>query len=236
MNRSFHSRVIAVALLLSLSGFALFARSIAQDISGGSSSELASAAEVESKSGRGVFTTPKNVTRHAHARLENKTVARAGNTSRQTVVVNSPDTSGGGEQNDNRPLGSTKPLGGAPRRVAGPEELNAQGDEAFDAGQYEKAADLYKKAIKQRAQFPEAYQNLSEAYFNLGKFNEAVEAAQKAISQKSEFADAYVALGNAYLRLDRLTDADWSRAGTQTSERVAHRLSLSVCALTELAL
>src|SRR5437016_4907947 len=197
MNASLKSRLTFVALFITASAFVLFARSIAQDISGGSSSELASAADVESRSGRGVFTTPKNVIRHAHARLENKTVARAGNTSRTTRETAGGETSGGGDQNDNRSLGSTKPLGGAARRVAGPDELNAQGDEAFDAGQYDKAVDLYKKAIKQRANFPDAYQNLSEAYFNLGKFNEAVEAAQKAISQKPGFADAYVALGSA---------------------------------------
>src|SRR5213080_581365 len=205
MKASHHLRLSLGLLALGFSAFALFVSSTAQDISGGSSSELASAADVESRSGRGVFTAPKTVAHHSRARLENKTVARAGNTSRtvrETTGGTRPDTSGSGDQNDNRSLGSTKPLGGAARRVAGPDELNQQADAAFDAGQYDKAVDLYLKAIKQRPKFPEAYQSLSEAYFNLGKFNEAVEAAKQAISQKPDFADAYVALGNAYLKLD----------------------------------
>src|SRR4029079_19683931 len=66
------SRLAALALALTLSGFGSLVGALAQDITGGSSSELASAADVESRSGRGVFTTPKTVAHHAK-KLEKKT-------------------------------------------------------------------------------------------------------------------------------------------------------------------
>ncbi|HZI48418.1 MAG TPA: tetratricopeptide repeat protein, partial [Pyrinomonadaceae bacterium] len=238
---SISDRLVVFALALILAGAAPAIRSLAQDITGGSSSELASAADVESRSGRGVFTTPKSVAHHAR-KLEKKTVERTtvartqrqtgGQTGtgggrqtsggRETTSSRRETTSGGRETTSsgrettsggretttggargNTDLGSTPPLGGAPRRVAGAEELNKQGDEAFDAGQYDKAVELYQKAIKQKPTYPEAYLNLSEAYFNLGKFNEALEAAKTATEQKADWAGAYLALGNAYLKLDR---------------------------------
>src|SRR5215813_11457300 len=68
-------RLAALALALLVSGIAPAIGSLAQDITGGSSSELASAADVESRTGRGVFTPPKSVAHHAR-NLEKKTVAR----------------------------------------------------------------------------------------------------------------------------------------------------------------
>ena len=208
-------RLVALALAFTVSGVVPVITSLAQDITGGSSSELASAADVESRSGRGVFTTPKTVAHHAR-KLEKKTVARVtvARTQHQTggqatggghETGGGRQTSGGSGRTDSD-LGG-RPLGDAPRRVAGPEELNKQGDEAFDAGQYDKAVDLYQKAIKQKPAYPEAYLNLSEAYFNLGKFNEAAQAAKTATEQKPDWADAYLALGNAYLKADRSADA-----------------------------
>jgi tetratricopeptide (TPR) repeat protein len=209
---SIPSRLAALALALTVSGVVPAITSLAQDITGGSSSELASAADVESRSGRGVFTAPKTVAHHAR-KLEKKTVERVTVARTQHQTGGGRGTTGGGggstsggsggssggSSSGGTDLGSTPALGGAPRRVAGPEELNKQGDEAFDAGQYDKAIELYQKAIKQKPTYPEAYVNLSEAYFNLGKFSEAAAAAKTATEQKADWADAYVALGNAYL-------------------------------------
>ena len=89
---SISSRVAAVLVALSLSSMVPFAATLAQDIVGGSSAELASAAEVESRSGRGVFTAPKVVSHHAK-RVEKKTVARTTKSSkpRTTVATVRPD-------------------------------------------------------------------------------------------------------------------------------------------------
>src|SRR5256714_3181361 len=127
------SRSVAFLLVLSLSPLALLARSLPQDITGGSSSELASATEVEGRTGKGIFSAPKSVAHHPR-KLEQKIVARATSSSRpqrETVSGAGRETSGGSDD-QSKPLGSTPPLGGAARRVAGPEELNKQGDDAFD--------------------------------------------------------------------------------------------------------
>src|SRR5256885_6547176 len=129
MASRFSSRIVAFALALAVSPFGLIARGLPQDISGGSSSELASASEVEGRTGKGIFSAPKSVAHHAR-KLEQKIVARAtssSRTQRETVGGTGRETAGGTDD-QSRPLGSTPPLGGAARRVAGPEELNKQGD------------------------------------------------------------------------------------------------------------
>src|SRR5687767_1025007 len=145
-SNSIGSSLAAAFLALAVSGLPLFTGSRAQDITGGSSAELASAAEVESRSGRGVFTAPKTVSHHAK-RPEKKTVARTTKVSkpqRETASTSRPDrtrtettrpTEGSTSGTGDRELESTKPLGDAARRVAGPDELNKQGDDLFDAGQ-----------------------------------------------------------------------------------------------------
>jgi len=199
------------ALVLSLASvFGPCAALFAQDISGGSSAELARNSEVEGNSGRGVFTRPKEAAHHVR-KVEKKTVARVNTPSRtQGTGGGGGGTSrtdgGGGTSNDQGTGLGNKPLGDGARRVAGAEDLKKQGDDLFDAGQYDKAVETYKKAISQKATFPEAYLNLSEAYFNLGRFEDAVEAAKQSIAQGG-WADAYLALGNAYLKLDRPQDA-----------------------------
>src|SRR2546425_2641739 len=127
------SRIVAFVLVVTLSPLALLARSLPQDITGGSSSELASATEVEGRTGKGIFSAPRSLAHHAR-KLEQKIVARATSSSRsrETVASTGRETSGGSDD-QSKPLGSTRPLGGAARRVAGPEELNKQGDDAFDA-------------------------------------------------------------------------------------------------------
>jgi hypothetical protein len=200
------SRMTAVVLLFTLSGIAASAALTVQDITGGSSSELASASEVESRSGKGVFTRPKEVANHVR-RAVNRTIAR---------VTTRPqrDNAGGGRRPENTGGGGTdtsggsgKPLGDAARRVATASELKQQADDFFDAGQYEKAIETYKKVLQQRPDYPEAYVGLSEAYFNLGQLSEAIEAAKQAVAQKPNWAEPYIALGNAYLKFDRPQDA-----------------------------
>src|SRR2546425_12822426 len=112
------SRIVAFVLVVTLSPLALLARSLPQDITGGSSSELASATEVEGRTGKGIFSAPRSLAHHAR-KLEQKIVARAtspSRTQRETVASAGRETSGG-EDDQSKPLGSTRPLGGAARRV-----------------------------------------------------------------------------------------------------------------------
>src|SRR6185295_2087086 len=177
------SRLATIALLLAVAYAAL----IAQDISGGAGVLLASA-DVEAKLGKGIFTPAQNKT-HATKTLEKKTVARsvrAAHATRQTTANNretNTNTSGNNSSgNTNRSTNdnvSGGPLGGPARRVGGSldaEAFNKQGDDFFDAGQFDKAAASYQKAIKERPDYEDAYVNLSETYYNLGRYDEAITA------------------------------------------------------------
>src|SRR2546423_14930685 len=97
------SRIVAFVLALTLSPLA---RALPQDISGGSSSELASASEVEGRNGKGIFSAPKSVAHHAR-KQEQKVVARATSpsrgTQRETTGGGARETSGGSD-------GQTTPL------------------------------------------------------------------------------------------------------------------------------
>ncbi|HEY5837725.1 MAG TPA: hypothetical protein VIT19_01740, partial [Pyrinomonadaceae bacterium] len=97
-SSSIGSSLATAFLALAVSGLPLFTGSLAQDITGGSSAELASAADVESRSGRGVFTAPKTVSHHAK-RPEKKTVVRTTKVSkpqRETVATTRTDRTGTG--------------------------------------------------------------------------------------------------------------------------------------------
>src|SRR5882724_5649432 len=159
-----YSRLVVSTLALSLSGFVHAGASFAQDISGGAN-VLNASADVEAKFGKGIFSSPQNRS-HAPKHLEKKTVVRSAHpVQRQTTARNKPEPN----TRDPKHSGdSTKPLGDSAKRVPNAEAFNKQGDNFFDAGQYQKAVDAYKKAIALHANFPEAYQNLGEAYFNLG--------------------------------------------------------------------
>ena len=188
LHHSRYSRVLVVALALSLSGF-VHSVSFAQDISGGANVLLASA-DVEAKLGKGIFSTPQNRV-HAPKHLEKKIVVRAAHStrsSRPSTAGNKPEPDNSG---DAKPVShSSKPLGDAAKRVPDAAAFNKQGDDFFDAGQYQKASEAYQQAIHLKADFPEAYLNLGEAYFNLGRYDDAVTAEKQAIQQKPDWAAA----------------------------------------------
>src|SRR6266852_1318513 len=145
------SRVAASTLALVLT----FGLAIAQDISGGAGVLLASA-DVEAKLGKGIFTPAQNRP-HAAKTLEKKIIVRsvrAAHTTRQTTAGNRQTTGNSGTSGNS--TGGAKPitdvggpvLGGPARHVLDAAGYNKQGDDLFDAGQYDKAADSYQQAIK----------------------------------------------------------------------------------------
>src|SRR6266852_9631283 len=136
------SRITVSLLAVVLSGFVdMTAR--AQDIAGGASVFMASA-EVEAKLGKGIFTPAPNRA-HAPKNFEKKTVARsvrAAHPQRQrttTTTAGNTQTTNNGGATGSRPLESTRRLGGPARRVLGAEDFNKQGEDFFDAGQYDNA-------------------------------------------------------------------------------------------------
>src|SRR5439155_273008 len=146
-------------------------------------------ADVEAKLGKGIFSTPQNRA-HAPKHIEKKTIARStvraahtrgtadsgkqGTDSAKQGSDSSKQGTDSGKQGsdsgketgrvDDTGLGA-KPLGDAAKRVWTAEEYYKRGDSYFDAGQYEKAVDEYKQALRQRANYPDAQLNLGEAYF-----------------------------------------------------------------------
>src|SRR2546423_6240670 len=206
IRNSLCSRLVVFVLTVSVSGFVHPGASFAQEISGGASVLLASA-DVEAKLGKGIFGSPPN--RKHVKRPPPKTVVRSSHATRpttSTIPRTKPETEKPAEVS-HRTGESTKPPADPIRRLPTAETFNKQGDDFFDAGQYQKAVDAYQQAIHLQANYPEAYLNLGEAYFNLSRYDDAVTAEKQAILQKPDWAASYTALGNAYLKLDRSAEA-----------------------------
>src|SRR6266404_3220030 len=172
-HHSLYSRVVVFTLMLSLSGFIKPGASFAQDISGGASfatdisggaNVLLASADIEAKLGKGIFSRPQNRA-HAPKALEKKTVVRSAHPVRpqiQTTASNRPerdkpvrDKPVRDKPEDTIPISdnSSKPLGDAAKRVPVAEDYNKQGDEFFDAGQYQKAVDAYQQSIRMRPNY-----------------------------------------------------------------------------------
>src|SRR3989442_2056095 len=186
------SRVAATTLVCALACSLV----MAQDIAGGAGVLLASA-DVEAKLGKGIFTPAQNKP-HVNKTLEKKPIARsvrsahprantAGNRSGNTGTTGNTGSSG------NRSGAGTRPAMDA-------EAYTKQGDDFFDAGKYDQAAQSYQQAIKLRADYADAYLNLGETYFNLVRLDEAITADNQAIFRKPDFAEAYKALRLAQFR------------------------------------
>lgn len=62
-------------------------------------------------------------------------------------------------------------------------------------GNYKKAIEAYKQAIKSDPEFEFSYSNLGSVYRRLGQFDEAIDAFNQAIRVNPEYANAYYNLG-----------------------------------------
>ena len=71
----------------------------------------------------------------------------------------------------------------------------------YDAGEYEKAIDAYKRVLQFSPNSEAAYYRLGMAYSNLGRYEEAAEVYNRAIRIKPDYAAAYFKLGHAYSNL-----------------------------------
>lgn len=76
-----------------------------------------------------------------------------------------------------------------------------------EKGDYEKAIDYNKRAIRLNPNYAVAFNNLGVAYAKQGNFSIAVEYYKKATSIEPDYATAYNNIGVAFYRLDRLLKA-----------------------------
>jgi len=77
--------------------------------------------------------------------------------------------------------------------------LLGQADKFYEAGEYERAAEAYKEAIRLKPDFALAHYCLGLSYGNLGRHQEAAAAFKVAIRLKPDFAEAHSGLGLSYL-------------------------------------
>ena len=177
-KHSAFSRVAATTLVCALACSLV----MAQDIAGGAGVLLASA-DVEAKLGKGIF-TPAQSKPHVNKAPDKKTVTRSVRSAHPRANTAGNRSGNTGTTGNTGSSGSRSGAGTRPAMDA--EAYNKQGDDFFDAGKYDQAAQSYQQAIKLRTDYADAYLNLGETYFNLGRYDEAIAADNKAISLKSE--------------------------------------------------
>ena len=87
------------------------------------------------------------------------------------------------------------------------EQLKAQGNTAFTAGQFEQAAALFTSAIECDAENHVLYSNRSGAYAGLKNYAAALDDADKCIKIKPDWSKGYSRRGAALFFLQRLDEA-----------------------------
>jgi len=87
------------------------------------------------------------------------------------------------------------------------DQLNNLGQRYQERGEYLKAIDSYKKAIKMRPSFYSAYNNMAVCYGKLGQLREAEEALKKTIEIKPDDFYAMNNLAVTYIKTGRMDEA-----------------------------
>ncbi|HUV36119.1 MAG TPA: tetratricopeptide repeat protein [Patescibacteria group bacterium] len=85
--------------------------------------------------------------------------------------------------------------------------LNNAGVVAYHNGQYERALELFQKAIQLNPEFTEGYNNLGLTYTEMAQEEKATEAFKKAIELNPNLSATYNNLGYAFYRLGSYTEA-----------------------------
>jgi tetratricopeptide (TPR) repeat protein len=93
------------------------------------------------------------------------------------------------------------------RHVSEARRLNNAGVMAYHNGQYEKALELFRKALDLDPAMTEAYNNLGLTYTEINEEEKATEAFKKAIELGPELAAAYNNLGYLFYRLGSYEEA-----------------------------
>ena len=93
------------------------------------------------------------------------------------------------------------------RRLAEAKRLNNAGVAAYHNGQYEKALELFRRAIDINPDFTEGYNNLGLTYTEMQAEEKATEAFKKAIELNPDLAATYNNLGYVFYRLGSYSEA-----------------------------
>jgi tetratricopeptide (TPR) repeat protein len=111
------------------------------------------------------------------------------------------------EKASGKRITQTKP--GLPRQQppSSGQALLEQGEKFYKAGDYEKAAETFKQAIRLKPDFAEAHACLGAVYLVLGRNQEAVDHLKQAILLKPDLAEAHTDLGAVYYGLGRYQKA-----------------------------
>lgn len=81
-----------------------------------------------------------------------------------------------------------------------------EGTKHYDNGEYEQAIAEFKKAIKIRPDFYQAYHNLGLAYASLNQYQEAKNSFEKTIQINPDSAETYKSLGKVCIALQKYED------------------------------
>ncbi|HYP26376.1 MAG TPA: tetratricopeptide repeat protein [Blastocatellia bacterium] len=90
-----------------------------------------------------------------------------------------------------------------PDKPVDAEQIHRTGVSYYESGEFEKAIEAYRQAIRLRPDSQESYYHLGMAYSSLGRYKEAVEAYNNAIRIKPDYAAAYYNLGHAHSNLNQ---------------------------------
>lgn len=80
--------------------------------------------------------------------------------------------------------------------------MKAKGNEAFSAKNYEKAIELFTKAIEIDPTNHVLYSNMSACYASLKQYDKALESANKTIELKKDWAKVYTSIETRHSSLD----------------------------------
>lgn len=89
-----------------------------------------------------------------------------------------------------------------------PAAYNVLGGALRAIGDFERAVDVYKKALRSDGDFTDGHFNLANTYRDLNRLDEAAAHYAKAVALEPAFADAHFNLGLTFNALERFEDAE----------------------------
>src|SRR5207302_142251 len=104
-----------------------------------------------------------------------------------------------------RPATVRKPTAPVRRGITA-EQYNKQGDDFFEAKEYDDALEAYAKAVQLKP-IASAYYEIGWIYNDQGQYSQAIEPLRQAASFKANYAEAQEELGYAYYKLERSQEA-----------------------------
>jgi len=105
------------------------------------------------------------------------------------------------------PAPEAAPAAAAPARPAGPRAVLAQARKARDAGETDRALDLYAKVLSAQPDDVEALTGRGLCYFELGQYAPAEASFRRALQHDLDYPDAIMGLAETYRQQGRKTEA-----------------------------